>query len=85
MGLTVSQISDLMAPVKHRAPKTNALVRVAGEARLENQQVKPAQFGRFEGKQGTKRRSRKGLVRTMPNGYVFYNGVTDTEVVAYRA
>ena len=85
MGLTVGQLESLMAPNK-TAKKANALVRVATETgtMLERQQVKTSQFGRFEGKAGTKRRSRKGMVRTMPNGSRYYNWITETEVVMYQ-
>jgi hypothetical protein len=46
--------------------------------------------GAFDSKQGSKRRSRKGRVWTLPNGYARYIGqpVTttehDTDVVAYK-
>ena len=83
MALTPAQIQELMGS-KGRARKTNALIRT-DEGTLERQLVKPSQFGQYIGKQGTKRRSRKGLVRTMPNGWVKYNDITDVEVVAYRA
>lgn len=79
MALTLSEMQSLLAT---KAPVGNALVRTA-DNKLEHASVKPSQFGRFEGKQGTKRRSRKGLVRTMPNGWVKYNDITDVEVVAY--
>ena len=87
MALTIGQMQELMGS-KHKPVKTNALVRLSapnGGSVLERQQVKPSQFGAYVGKQGTKRRSRKGLVRTMPNGWVKYNDVTDIEVVAYKA
>jgi hypothetical protein len=83
MGLTISQIESLMAPTNDpRKKKYNAIVRTAEG--LEQQQVKTSQFGRFEGKAGTKRRSRKGMVRTMPNGSRYYNGITEVEVVMYQ-
>jgi hypothetical protein len=83
MALTISEMQSLLAG-KSKVLASNALVRTAGNNTLEQQLVKPSQFGKFEGKQGTKRRSRKGLVRTMPNGWVKYNDVTEIEVVAYK-
>lgn len=89
MALTASQLAEIMAPVKTRkGAKTNALVRLP-DGTMERQQVKSSQFGKYEGKAGTKRRSRKGLVRTMPNGYINYNDIdsvlpwAEVEVVAY--
>ena len=55
-----------------RDPETGELVKRNG--------VKP---GQFKGKQGSKRRSRKGAVRTMPNGYVQYCPNWDEEVFSY--
>ena len=84
MGLTVAQMTSLMAPskvAKGKAP--NAVIRNA-DGQLETAFVKSSQFGKFDSKMGTKRRSRKGRVVTMPNGYARYNGITDTEVVAYQ-
>ena len=43
-----------------------------------------ASLGKYEGRAGSIRRSRKGRTRRMPNGRRFYNGITDHEVVAYR-
>lgn len=40
-----------------------------------------AQKGGFDGKTGTKRRSRKGAVTTLPNGKRFY---VDGTLIAYR-
>ena len=42
-----------------------------------------ASIGRFEGKQGSTRRSSKGRTWIMPNGYVKYIASTDMEVVGY--
>lgn len=40
-------------------------------------------IGRYEGKQGTVKRSRKGRSSIKPNGTRFYNAVTELEVVSY--
>jgi hypothetical protein len=82
MALTAAQISELTRG--KLTNKGNAWVRNA-DGKLEKQLVKSSQFGKFEGKAGSKRRSRKGMVRTMPNGWVKYNDVTDIEVVSYLA
>ena len=89
--LTISQIESLMAPPKSGKKKTpNAVVRtvVDGQATLERQVVKSSQFGKYEGKMGSKRRSAKGRISIMPNGFVYYNDVdsqSPVEVVAYKA
>lgn len=85
MGLTVTQLQSLMAPDKtgRKGKAPNAVIRNA-DGQLETAFVKSSQFGKFDSKMGTKRRSRKGRVVTMPNGYARYNGITDTEVVMYQ-
>ena len=83
MALSITEMQALLGP-KAKQVKTNALVRLS-DGSLEQQQVKTSQYGKYEGKAGSKRRSAKGHVRTMPNGFRKYNDVTEIEVVAYLA
>lgn len=43
-----------------------------------------ASIGKFEGRAGSIKRSRKGRTSRMANGRRFYNGITEHEIVAYR-
>jgi hypothetical protein len=89
--VTLDTMAKLMLP-KEKRPKVvkpldftdgYALVRVEGK--LEKWTIAQAKssLGKFEGRQGSIRRSAKGRTRIMPNGYVRYNSVTEAEVVSY--
>jgi hypothetical protein len=50
----------------------------------EGGKITATTVGAYEGKTGTKYRSRKGRTWTRPNGRRYYNNLTES-VVAYRA
>jgi hypothetical protein len=91
MALTESEVRGLLAnPAQESSRATKrAWIRKDGEIKcVALSSVKAADFGKFEGKQGSMRRSRKGLVRILPNGYRKYNDneySRKTEVIAYSA
>lgn len=89
--VTLDTMAKLMLP-KGKRPKVVkpldftegfALVRVDGQLEKWPIAQAKASLQRFEGKQGSIRRSAKGRTRIMPNGYVKYNAITEHDVVAY--
>jgi hypothetical protein len=84
MPLTQSQMHGLLnAPAKVQIGKAVLRDRHSGE--LYSGDAKSSQYGSFQGRQGTKRRSRKGSVTTLPNGSRFYAPCWETDVVMYQA
>lgn len=91
-SISTELLATLMMP-RSKRPKVErpldfsegfALVRT--ENGLEKIPIKQAKASlqRFEGKQGSIRRSAKGRTRIMPNGYVKYNAITELDVVSYH-
>lgn len=73
-------------PKKKKAPnykKGFALVRT--EQGLEKVPLSQVSYsiGKFEGKQGTTKRSSKGRTSILPNGKRYYNGLLERDIVAY--
>jgi hypothetical protein len=90
MPLTTAQMRSLLNEPSGTKTQFNALVR--GENGLEKAKVSTSQFGKYEGKTGTKTRGRKGNVRVAPNGRRYYEAQWPTwedspigQVVAYQA
>jgi hypothetical protein len=86
-------LEQLMLP-KHKREKVvkpldftrgYALVRTdAGIEKVPMSAEVKASIGKFESRQGTLKRSRKGRTSRMPNGYAKYNSITELDVVSYH-
>jgi hypothetical protein len=83
MFLTDSDIDAILNDKPHRASSSKNRMFVNGEW-VTGIKRNAETLGAYEGKTGSKRRSRKGRVWTMPNGRRYYNDL-DTVVQAYRA
>lgn len=92
--LSESQVLSLLADTPEaKQVKLNAWVVTTDPDNdaifsTEKVNVTPGLFGKYEGKAGTMRRSRKGVARRMPNGRRYYThpGMGgEVEVVAYLA
>jgi hypothetical protein len=86
MLLTNSEINAIL-----NSPKRNAKGLSKGYMILQDGTMVPyegSMLGGFEGKQGTKRRSKKGRVRTLPNGTRRYvanpDVLRENEIIAYK-
>lgn len=82
-----------MQPKEKRAKKVPALdftkgfALVRSDAGIEKHTLTKevnSSLGRFDSKQGSIKRSRKGRTSIMPNGYARYNSITELDVIAYK-
>jgi len=79
-------IAELLAGRKRKSSTAASYAIVRGESgKLERVPLKGLNLGRFEGKQGTIKRSAKGRTSIRPNGYVRYIPYGNPDnVVAYK-
>lgn len=86
-------LAQLMLPKEKRPKKVPALDFTKGfalvrtDAGIEKQTLSKevkASLGRFDSKQGSIKRSRKGRTSIRPNGYARYNAITELDVIAYK-
>lgn len=87
-GLSIADITALTTKRSKKgstAKKGYAIVRSADGGLDKVPLDSVSSVGKFEGKAGTMRRSRKGTPRRLPNGTRFFAPNWETEVVSYRA
>lgn len=82
-ALRESEVRALLATPAQSQVKLAFIASDEGLTSVPMSSVKASALGKFEGKQGTSKRSRKGVVRIQPNGWRKYND-TDATVVAYQ-
>jgi hypothetical protein len=70
-------------PKASKTVKPNALIRT--ENGIEQVVLKSSEFGAFQGKTGSIKRSRKGRTYRQSNGYVKFAPNWEKEVIAYLA